>query len=496
VDRAARPWDLETPSLQQLLDALEEAAIAGADVSLRRRGEARLLNLLRRIVDCALNIGDDQQRVLQDALAKVRDAMPRIELEDPSDLFPTIERAMVASQKANLQGLTSSAPEFFQALVEGDVDLCGWLLERERANPSIPDPRSGLPPLIIATKNGDLPMCRLLIEWKADADDRCALDGSSALHWAAHNRNFPLMKALIEFKANPRLQDKRGLDALMKLVRRDFVKPAKGCAVSWEVQYGRRLPGARLPNSGIMDLESAQVSAEADVDCVGFSFRAISAASGSSRWRIILRGAGEAASPAPPPPAEPDGVEGLETAEEGMPTLTEEELLQMQEEAEDEDLWVTYLKVPSDPIHDLRALLAAGADATACDRSGLTALHHHLRSCPKRGDVGAVAALLRGGADVNAVDRTDRAETPLGMVVAAKRADLVQLMLTEAFPPANVDAGAADGSSLLSLAEASGSQEVAKLLRDAGAIDWQRAEVRLGARTTFSFDTRSPPLFA
>jgi len=146
------------------------------------------------------------------------------------------------------------------------------------------------------------------------------------------------------------------------------------------------------------------------------------------------------------------------------------------------------------PADDLRLLLSAGADACAADAGGLTALHHHLLSAPGRGSAAAVEALLRGLADVNRRDRTERSTTPLLLAVSARRADLVRLMLREAWPPADVDARAPDGTSALALAEAAGAQEVAGLLREAGASAWAAAEVRLGARTALAFDTRRAPV--
>merc|ERR1712232_1526091 len=75
---------------------------------------------------------------------------------------------------------------------------------------------------------------------------------------------------LLEGRANPRLQDRRGQDALMKLIRRDITGPAAGCAWSWEVQQKQKLPGPSLPISDVTDIESAKVACEAESACVGF----------------------------------------------------------------------------------------------------------------------------------------------------------------------------------------------------------------------------------
>lgn len=482
VKTGSRPWDLESPALPELLDALDEAAIAGVDVDLRRRGEVMLVSLLRRMVDGALGAVEDRHHALTDALERVRNSLRYFELEDPGDLVGIVQEARTESHKASLQVLSTSAPEFHQAIADGDVELCSWLLDKDRANPSLPDPRTGLPPIVVAAKAGDLPMCHMLLDWHAEVDAYCVADRCSPLHWASHHRSYRIMALLLGARANPRLQDKRGQDALMKLVRRDMPGPAPGCAWTWEVRHGRRLPGSPLPSSGVMDVESAKLLAEADPDCLGFCLQMSSACSGEARWPISMCGAQSAAST--------PGVRGRPLGTEGQ-AETEAET---EEDMEDEALWTSYLRVAADPVHDVRAILAAAADACATDSSGLTALHHHLRSSPSRGDAGVVAALLKGSADVNVRDHAEHSTTPLLLAVSAKRADLVRLMITEAFPPADVDARAADGTSALALADAVGAREVAKLLREAGASAWQDVEVRLGARTTFSFDTRAPPV--
>lgn len=157
--------------------------------------------------------------------------------------------------------------------------------------------------------------------------------------------------------------------------------------------------------------------------------------------------------------------------------------------------WTSYLKVPMDAVHDLRALLAAGADVCAEDEGGLTAMHHHLLSAPGKGSIAVVEALIKYNADVNHRDCTDRQTTPFLLAVGAKRSDLVRLMLKQSWPPADVDAKTADGTCALTLAEAGPNgykSEVGRLLRDAGATVWQGAEVVLGKNTTFSFDSRKP----
>jgi len=291
----------------------------------------------------------------------------------------------------------------------------------------------------------------------------------------------------------------------MKLVRRDLNAPAAGCAWSWEVQPCRRLPGPELEGSGVMDLDDAKVAAEAIPHCVGISFR--SAGIGhepSGYFHFSLRGP---TSMRPPPkprkkkakpadelldgaevPAAPDKAEGeAEKNEE-----EEEEEDEEEEEEEDESFWTTYLRVATNPAHDVIAMLAAGADASAQDLGGMSTLHHHLLSAPGRGSHQVVEALLRGQADVNVMDHTNRETCPLLLVVGSRRADLLKLFLKDAWPIADVDVRTSDGQSALALAENRGAREVIELLKGAGASVWSEAEVCFGfnEESMFFCDTR------
>lgn len=460
IDRVSRPWDLHGADLQPLLEALEDAALCGADEDLRRRGEALLITSIQRAIEAALIIVEDRRTILLEVGHRAEEALRLVELEDILDLPNLLEKLHTEVHRATLQELPEVAPEFHEAVAAGDMDLCAWLLERERANPSELDPRTGLPPLIIAAKAADITMCKLLLENGADVDVRSRADGMSALHWAAHTRSARMVVFLLSARANPRLQDKRGQDALMKLVRRDFDMPAIGCVHSWEQREGQ-LKG-RILNSGFMTLERAQALAEQEGACMGISFQA---ASGDQEGHFYIT---------------------LHTAQ---PPESHEE-----DPTEDPESFTTFLKVGTDPAHDIRELLASGADPCATDSLGLTALHHHLASSPSGGCMIAVAALLQGGSDVNQRDRSHRSTTAFIQAVAARRADLVKLMLERAFPPPDVDARTSDGTCILDLAESVASHEVAAVLKKAGASTWGSSEFRLGKRTLITVDTRQKPV--
>jgi len=457
--RGARPWDLQAPVLQPLLEALREAADCGENVPIRRQGEQTLMAVVRRYLEAAM-MNKDNEEALVEALDTAQDALRVVELQSPVELLQLIAEAH--AEMAHVRRLAIGAgPNFFEAVTQGDVELVSWLVDREKASPCVVDPKTGLPPLVVAAKAGDLPMCQALISRMANIDERTAADGMSALHWATHLRYARVQALLLASHANPRVQDRRGQDPLMKLLRRDFDGPAAGCAISWEGPLpGRQLEGPDLPvvserEVAYSDLKEAMAMAEDETKCVGLCIRA---EGGDGVARIEMRAAQGKA--------------------------------RRRKDGDDEGLWSTYLKVAADALHDVRALLASGADPCGVDFRGYTPLHHHLMSAPGGGSPEVVSTLLRNSADANIADTTARAWTPLLFAVHARRADLVEVMIQEAFPPANLDIRTGDGISALQLAEERNAHKVAALLRDNGAVVWQDCEIRLGG-STFTFDTRT-----
>ncbi|CAJ1449426.1 unnamed protein product, partial [Effrenium voratum] len=441
---------------------------------------------VRRCIEAALATAVDRGQAVQEAL-QVADAAAEVcELEDPGDLPELIALAEKEAFRATLRSLPATPKEFHQAVKDGDVELVKWFLDKQQANPSIMDPETGIPPLVMACKVGDMAMCELLLDRGADIDVRSA-DGTSSLHWACHSRTFRIVKLLLSHRANPRFQDKRGHDALVKLVRRDFKGPAETCAVSWHRQPGQCLAGPKQ-SDGHMSIEEAKVAAE-NTDCVGFSVHGMDGTeweSATTPFYVSFHGPGRGVvKPAAPEVAEEDAEE-----EPPSPKAKVETAQKISEEEEAADMvwshtdpdWTAFLKVKNDPAHDVSALLAAGADPCAEDLEGLTALQHHLLSSPGRGSVECVAALLRGGADVNHRDTGHRGTTPFIIAIQSKRADLVKMMMTSAWPMADVDCKAPDGTCALALAKSLGAREIANMLRKAGASDWADAEIRLGSR--------------
>jgi len=496
--RGARPWDLEAAGLSGLLDVLEEASICSGNEQLRVSCEAEVLNLLRRQLQAALLTHDPV--VLEECMMEAHEALRLIELSGIGDVPKLLQEAKDARHHATLAGVPvdDKTPEFLDAVKKGDTELVRWLFDKEYVNPSSVDPRSSFPAIITAARSGDLEMCQLLISRKADLNARCELDGFTALHWAAHSRSARVMQVLLAGGANPRMRDKKGQDPLMKLVRRDLNAPAAGCAWTWDMQSFRRLPGPELPGSGVMDLDDAKIAAESIAHCVGISVR--------SSWPgqepcgycyYSLRGpAGMAPAPRAKrkPKADPVDKALAGAVADGEAVDEEEEEEEEEQDEGDESLWTTYLRVATNPAHDVIAMLAAGADACSQDLSGLSTMHHHLLSAPSRGSHQVVAALLRAQADVNAVDRTARSTTPVLVVIGAKRADLLKLMLADAWPPADVDVRTSDGLSAMALAEDRGAKEVIGLLREAGATAWSNSHACIGfeEHSNVFCDTRLP----
>ncbi|CAK0840721.1 unnamed protein product, partial [Prorocentrum cordatum] len=279
--RGSRPWDLQTPVVEPLRLALRAAAECGADIKLRVRGEAAMLQVLQRLLQNLLDWQEASEADMAETLDGAAAALRAVELQDPGGVQRVLEQVHAKIHRAALRELPQTPAEFHDVVADGDLEMCGWYLDRQQANPSALDPKTGLPPLVTAARAGDLAMCRLLLGHGADVDGRGAPDGCSALHWAAHQRSTRVATMLLEGGANPRLQDKRGQDALMKLVRRDFDGPAAGCAWTWEVLQDQRLAGPELRSVDVSDIESAMVAAEADADCVGFSIGQV----GGRRWR-------------------------------------------------------------------------------------------------------------------------------------------------------------------------------------------------------------------
>ena len=117
------------------------------------------------------------------------------------------------------------------------------------------------------------------------------------------------------------------------------------------------------------------------------------------------------------------------------------------------------------------SLAAASPDAPSAD--GTTALHRAVSV----GDIAKVDALVRAGADVNAVNRYGA--TPLSLAAADGNARLVGALLKSGADPRRADSALRDGRTLLMLVARTGNADALTLLLAKGA-NVNAAETRTG----------------
>lgn len=535
------------PEIVALADAIVALQEVTGNEQLQLRAEEVLLDMLKDKLDAAVSLKDSDG--LHIASTRVRELLPTVKIADKTEVL----EAVMASGEELHAACIKACPfnqEFWDAVLQSDLDTCGRMLAKEQANPSAPDPKPPhLTPLIVATKNGDLQIVEFLLLHGADVNVP-STDGFTALHWAGDRRQEDLMLLLLSFQANPMLKDKRGHDPMMKLLRRrDINRPP---SFSWDIRKDITLPGKDLARSGQMTVSQAQDLCIANSECFGFHFkpREEEGALPQRALQISLR-------PRPPPewgegenPGEtsrrsskiisPDKRRSIGSSAAGSAKKSKESVpetgadagstqgssagfdkarnsrVSRGETAENEgskgskgtasskdarrnsnkksndDGWWTYIKVVSDSQPDLRALLQFKADAGATDVQGLTALHHHLRNAPQSICLEAVEMLLEANADVNVKDKTLLATTPFLLAIKSHRMDVVNTMIKKAHPPPDVDARALDGVTACRSAIRPGSPtQVIKELRQRGATDWADTTLALGGKTMVHWDTRN-----
>eukprot|EP00746_Dinoflagellata_sp_MGD_P162469 gnl/MRDRNA2_/MRDRNA2_90048_c0_seq1.p1 gnl/MRDRNA2_/MRDRNA2_90048_c0~~gnl/MRDRNA2_/MRDRNA2_90048_c0_seq1.p1 ORF type:complete len:888 (+),score=206.34 gnl/MRDRNA2_/MRDRNA2_90048_c0_seq1:118-2781(+) len=533
-----------SPEIQALAEAIVDLQVAEGNKQLQIKAENVLLGMLKEMLTSAINLRDAEG--LGVVVNRVKELLPVVKAADKSEVLQVLlqsgDELHVALIKAH-----GFEKEFFDAVLQGDVDTCQKMVAEERANPSACDPKPpNLTPLIVATKNNDLVMVEFLMMHGADIHASSS-DGFAPIHWACHNRQEDMQLLLLSFQANPCLKDKRGHDALMKLLRRrDINKPPD---ISWNIRKDLRLPGVDLSGSGEMSVSEAQAACIAKHQCFGFHFRPKpdEGALPQRRLQINLR---------PEPPSGWDGVEdpgqiarrttvniekrrsvgggliledmasaplavdgGADAgasvsrnaslfryesieSEAGESRLSTAELKgrdskKVSKKKANDDGWWTYIKVFADMHQDLRALIQFKADTCAQDSEGQSALHHHLRNRPEAISLDAVEMLLEASADVNCKDKTLSVQTPFLLAIKSHRMDIVNMMIQKADPPPDVDARGLDGVTACRSAMRPGSpSQVVKELRQRGGTDWADTTLVLGGKTHVDWDTRNVIDFA
>lgn len=98
--------------------------------------------------------------------------------------------------------------EFSLLYFAENVDIAKILLQND-ADPNVKNGYGGITSFYKAARNGDVEMCELLLEYKADIDAADATNGMSALHNASRDSGNPKMcKFLIDRGANVNLKNK------------------------------------------------------------------------------------------------------------------------------------------------------------------------------------------------------------------------------------------------------------------------------------------------
>ena len=109
----------------------------------------------------------------------------------------------------------------------------------------------------------------------------------------------------------------------------------------------------------------------------------------------------------------------------------------------------------------MRILIDAGADVRARDESGTPVIVHAVRYRNNQ----LVETLLRSGADIDATEQSS-GRTALGLAAAIEAPETVKLLIEWG---ADLEASDKSGDTPLMIARGKGSEEIAKLLIDAGA---------------------------
>ena len=118
--------------------------------------------------------------------------------------FVTISAALVAPLQV------ASHPEdlsllMMRAASTGDAETVEIML-LDGASPNSHE-RDGIPMLTVAAATGHVNVIEILIASGADIDAKDALDGGTALHWAAAAGQTGAIKALLDAGANPTIHD-------------------------------------------------------------------------------------------------------------------------------------------------------------------------------------------------------------------------------------------------------------------------------------------------
>lgn len=99
----------------------------------------------------------------------------------------------------------ANAAAFFEACASGKADTLRSMLEKDPRliQAAAPPPNEGFTGLHIAARAGRLKAVKILLKYGAGPNTREPGDNTYPLHWAAANRNLPVMRALLDAGGDP-----------------------------------------------------------------------------------------------------------------------------------------------------------------------------------------------------------------------------------------------------------------------------------------------------
>ena len=132
----------------------------------------------------------------------------------PTRFMPDIET--VRDSNARFRKATKDSSDFLKLVEQGDVDWVRDLLKTEKDKININErDRGNRSALIIAAKNSDIEMVKLLLEANIDIDLQDSFGNTALMHAIARN-NKELVELLFTKNPNVNLKDGTGMSPLMK----------------------------------------------------------------------------------------------------------------------------------------------------------------------------------------------------------------------------------------------------------------------------------------
>lgn len=357
-------------ALQLALTAVSPSAAAGADDlrlidAVRQRNGAAARALLAGGIDVNVKAPDGSV------------ALHWAALQDDAELVRLIVRSGAAVNAANDFGVTALA----LAAANGSQSTVAQLLEAG-ARPDLAD-RAGETPLMAAARTGVMPVVGAILAAGADVHAREAARGQTALMWAAAERHAPVVRLLLEHRADPTARSTTGYTPLLFAARSGDLESARALLAAGASPNDAASDGASALLTAVVrghtDLAIELLDRGADPNADATGYTALHWAAGS--WETEMTG--------------PNGIDARADPE-----------------------WAALAGIPHGKVEMVRALLAHGANPNAVlakvpPRVGYTQLQVEHRVAgvnpypgatpfllaAMAGDVEVMRVLVEGGAD-------------------------------------------------------------------------------------------------